>query len=57
VTLVNEKIDGGTYVGGLVGETASDLLIKDCRLYVENFADGTYADNIFLKGTSKIGDS
>ena len=55
VTLVNEKIDGGTYVGGLVGETASDLLIKDCRLYVENFADGTYADNIFLKGTSKIG--
>ena len=55
VTLVNEKIDGGTYVGGLVGDTASDLLIKDCRLYVENFADGTYADNIFLKGTSKIG--
>ena len=55
VTLVNEKIDGGTYVGGLVGATASDLTIKDCRLYVENFADGTYADNIFLKGTSKIG--
>lgn len=58
VTLVNEKIDGGTDVGGLAGTTTSDLTIEDCRLYVEKdyFAPGsTYADNILLKGTANVG--
>ncbi len=62
VTLVNEKIEGGTDVGGLVGTTSefrtSDLTIIDCRLYVEKeyFAsESTYADNILLKGTANVG--
>ncbi len=58
VTMVNEKIEGGTNVGGLAGTTTSDLTIKDCKLYVESnyFATGsTYADNILFKGTSNVG--
>ena len=58
VTMVNEKIEGGTNVGGLAGTTTADLTIKDCRLYVESdyFATGsTYADNILIKGTSNVG--
>jgi type II secretory pathway pseudopilin PulG len=58
VTLVNEKIEGGTDVGGLAGRTTSDLTIKDCRLYIEKeyFAsESTYADNILLKGTANVG--
>ncbi|MGI6507614.1 MAG: pilus assembly FimT family protein [Saccharofermentanales bacterium] len=58
VTMVNEKIEGGTNVGGLAGTTTADLTIKDCRLYVESdyFATGsTYTDNILIKGTSNVG--
>jgi len=58
VTMVNEKIDGGTNVGGLVGKTASDLTIKDCRLYIEKeyFAIGsTYINNILFYGASNVG--
>ncbi|MGI6072144.1 MAG: hypothetical protein ACOX75_03910 [Lachnospiraceae bacterium] len=58
VTMVNEKIDGGTNVGGLVGTTGSNLTIKDCRIYIEKnyFVSGsTYADNILFKGTSNVG--
>ncbi len=60
VTMVNEKIDGGTNVGGLAGTTTatSNLTIKDCRLYVERdrFATGsTYVNNILFNGTSNVG--
>ena len=58
VTMVNEKIDGGTNVGGLAGTCTSNLIIENCRLYIEEDyfeTESTYVDNIFFKGTFNVG--
>lgn len=58
VTMVNEKIDGGTDVGGLVGTATSNLTIRNCRLYVDKAyfpPESTYVNNILFKGTSSVG--